>query len=272
MGITTIATSGLTSPSLPTTQYLVAFTEIQGNKIGLLAPGSGTIVETTLPRAASGPAAIAAGPNGVLWFTETASKIGTNDSFGSMDVSSYQITEHSLSTGGNSAAGILVEADGSVWIAETSPSQGRIALWRTSGGGGECTVPSWQAQPYHLVVGPDGNLWFTEYDGGIARLNRPTGANPTCATVSFNEYATPTSKSNPIDIIVGPKCKSTDGMAGLWFTESGRGKLGCSDVTGNITEYALGNGVSPFGLVLGADGNIWFTEPSAARVSRWRIP
>jgi streptogramin lyase len=271
MGITTIATPGVSPPTPTTMGFLVAFTESQGNKIGLLAPDTGVIVETTLPRASSGPMGISAGPDGVVWFTERLSALGSNDRIGSMDVSSLVVTEYNLSTGGDVAGGILAEADGSVWIAETSPTQGRIGLWRTSMVG-ECTIPSWEAQPYHLVAGPDGNIWFTEYGGGIARLTRPTGARPSCAVFSFTEYATPTSSSSPVEIIVGPKCKTTDVMAGLWFTESARGKLACSNVDGDITEYTLGGSVSPFGLALGADGNLWFTEPTAARIGRWRIP
>jgi virginiamycin B lyase len=57
---------------IPAANGDVSFT---GNRIGRITT-SGAISEFTLPNAASGPGFIAAGPDGAMWFGETANRIG----------------------------------------------------------------------------------------------------------------------------------------------------------------------------------------------------
>jgi virginiamycin B lyase len=61
------------------------------------------------------------------------------------------------------------------------------------------------------VVGPDHNLWFTEfYSGQIGRIT-PTG--------SLHEFPLPDPNSGPGGIVVGPDHN-------LWFTEFYSSKIG----------------------------------------------
>lgn len=268
-GITIVKPVALVGQPVPV-GFQVVFTERSASKIGVLNSVDGNITETALPRATSYPEAITADSAGVVWFTETGTSTYSMDRLGSMDLATQTITEYELSNGGAMSSGIYAEADGTLWFAEMSATQGRIGM-RQGQRSVECTVPSWEAQPYRLTIGPDGNLWFTEYSGGIARLTKPTGTSPSCAGFSFTEFATPSSLSHPVEIITGPHCATKEDTAGLWFTET-RGNLACADINGNITEYPLGSGISPLGLALGADGALWFTEPSRGRIGRWQHP
>ena len=73
----------------------------------------------------------------------------------------------------------------------------------------EFVIPTPNSTPGGITTGPDGNIWFTEYDGNkIGRL--------TLAGV-FTEFAVPFAKAPAIT--AGP-----DGN--LWFTESYRGQVG----------------------------------------------
>ena len=101
--------------------------------------------------------------------------------------------------------------------------------------------------PFAITAGPDGALWFTEYQGN--KIGRIT------TTGQVTEYAIPTSNSVPIGIAKGP-----DGD--LWFTEFIADKIGrvIPDGTGTITEFPLGYGSRPRDITAGPDGALWFTE------------
>src|SRR5205085_2120927 len=86
----------------------------------------------------------------------------------------------------------------------------------------EYSVPTPQGGPYSIVVGPDRNLWFTEYDS--SRIGRITTDG------AITEYPLPTPNSAPDRIIVGP-----DGA--LWFAEAIGNKIGRITIDGTITEY-----------------------------------
>ena len=69
-----------------------------------------------------------------------------------------------------------------------------------------------QAGPDHIVLGPDGNLWFTELQGNRLGRVTPSGA--------ITEYSAGiSSDANLIDIVVG-----ADGR--LWFTEFHTARIG----------------------------------------------
>jgi streptogramin lyase len=100
--------------------------------------------------------------------------------------------------------------------------------------------------PYGITAGPDGNLWFTEWNGNKIGKITPAG--------TITEYTIPTGGSYPVAITAGP-----DGN--LWFTEQLGNNIGKITTSGTITEYAIPTGGSyPHGITAGPDGNLWFTE------------
>ena len=108
-----------------------------------------------------------------------------------------------------------------------------------------------------IAVGPDGALWFTE----------PTGNNVGRITTSgtINEYPIPTANSAPRFIASGP-----DGA--LWFTENAGNEIGRITISGAITEYSVPTasaGIS--GIAPGPDGAMWFTESIANKIGRITI-
>jgi streptogramin lyase len=62
-----------------------------------------------------------------------------------------------------------------------------------------------------ITTGPDGNLWFVEYDGNALGRITPQGA--------ITNFPLPASHSGPDSITKGP-----DGA--LWFTESDGNTIG----------------------------------------------
>ena len=116
----------------------------------------------------------------------------------------------------------------------------------------EFSLSSPTAQPYGIVSGPDGALWFTEWGANqIGRLETDG---------TLTEYALPTSGAEPMGIVVGAD-------ANLWFTEHGAGRVGRITPSGVVTEFAVG-GTTPWSLVAGVDGNVWFTYFDQAAVGR----
>jgi streptogramin lyase len=110
--------------------------------------------------------------------------------------------------------------------------------------------------PSGITVGPDGNLWFGEYEG-----NRIGVINPTTHAVS--EFPIPTPGSGPNEIAAGPE-------GNLWFTEFDGNNIGeINPSTHMISEFAIPTANSgAYGITAGPDGNLWFTEELGNNVGR----
>jgi virginiamycin B lyase len=123
----------------------------------------------------------------------------------------------------------------------------------------EFAVPTANSSPDFITAGPDGNLWFTEFNTNkIGRI--------TTAGVVTGEFATPTAGSDPVFITAGP-----DGN--LWFTEESGNNIGRISPTPShkLAEFAVPTANSfPFGITAGPDGNIWFTEEFANQIGQLR--
>jgi virginiamycin B lyase len=192
------------------------------------------------------PRDITTGPDGQLWFSETGSlgSISLRGHIGGMGMPN-QIS---------SPIGIATGADGRVWFTEDNNTIGRMtlpartldpidALLATKIQ--EFPLPSPDRQPYQIVRGPDGNLWFTEQAGDAIGRITPAG--------KIREFKTPTRKSAPAGITAGP-----DGN--LWFTEQHAGRIGRITPAGVITEFPLPAGArNPIRITTGHDGNLYFT-------------
>jgi streptogramin lyase len=114
------------------------------------------------------------------------------------------------------------------------------------------------SQPNRIALGPDGNLWFTEFsDPG--RIGRITTAG------AIDEFAIPSQNSGPLGIVTG-----CDGN--LWFTESANpGRIGRITPAGAATEFTSGltPNSMPVGIAADPDGNVWFTQfANPGRVSK----
>jgi streptogramin lyase len=118
----------------------------------------------------------------------------------------------------------------------------------------EFPLPTVGSQPWGITASPDGNFWFTEYEGNKIGQITPDGV--------ITEYTIPTAGSYPWDITTGP-----DGNR--WFTENNGNKIGRITPGGVITEFPTPTANSqPVGITAGPDGNLWFIENSVSKIGR----
>lgn len=106
------------------------------------------------------------------------------------------------------------------------------------------------ATTLQIAEGPDGNLWFVESNGKIAKITT-SGA--------VTEYALPVG-SEVQGIVAGP-----DGN--VWFTNSSYNKIDKVTTSGVITEYGI-PGTSPQGIAAGPDGNLWYTDKGNGKIGK----
>jgi streptogramin lyase len=199
-----------------------------------------------LPTANSEPQGITAGPDGNLWFTESAS-----NKIGMINPTTMAITEFTIPTANAQPYDIAAGPDGNLWFTEYAGNKiGRInptthAFTESS------ALPTANSQPDGIAAGPDGNLWFTEYGN-----NKVSKINP--VTMAVTEYTVPTATSLPDKIAMGP-----DGN--LWFTEHliTASKVGTiNPTTGGIADFPIGvDNAQPVGIASGPDGNVWVADP-----------
>jgi streptogramin lyase len=230
------------------------------------------------------PLFIAAAPDGNLWFTELADRIGKITTAG-------VVTEYGSGiSAGAYPLGIAVGPDGNLWFTEYHGD--RIGKITPDGVVTEYSSGiTAGASPAFIIAGPDGNLWFTEYHGN--RIGRITtdgvvteystgisaGALPEYITAGpdgnlwFTEWiANRIGKITPDGVVTeyatGITADATLGVitagpdGNLWFTEGFAGLIGRITTAGVITEYGDGSSpaASPVGIAAGIDGNLWFTE------------
>jgi uncharacterized protein (TIGR03437 family) len=205
-------------------------------------PAQSLIQEYAMPTANSQPLCIAAGPDGNLWFTESAAnKIGKITPAGA-------VTEYSLAPN-TVPSGITAGPDGNLWFTEMQANKiGRIT---TAGAITEFALaPS--SVPRQITEGPDNNLWFTE--DAANKIGRITTSG------AITEYVLPTSMAGLGSIVTGP-----DGA--LWFTERNLNRIGNITTSGSVQEYPVNGMAGPVEIAMGFDGNLWVTAPDAI----WKI-
>ena len=152
--------------------------------------------------------------------------------------------------------GMVLGSDGNLYFAEMRSSKiGKIAATSVQAGGVGKTQTEYPvkaaSEPYYITFGPSGNLWFTEFSGAIGTM--------TTSGTGLVEY--PIGKNaTPIQIMY-----ASDGN--LYFTDTGDDAIGQITPAGAITEYKVPtNQSAPFGITLGPDKNVWFTESSGGNV------
>ena len=260
-----------------------------------------SITEFTIPTANSDPTAIAAGPDGNIWFTEP-----DQNQVARINPTTHVITEFPEPAGTGGLDSLVAAPDGFLYAigrSSGSPDSGTpvsplVQINPATGAMKEFQLENATDGPGNIAVGPDGNLWFTESDG-IGMLNLKTFATSVystdgirpytiakgpdgalwftgstfeigridATTHSISEYSDPTSGAYPGSITAGP-----DGN--MWFTESeyGTGQVGLINPTTHVfTEVPIIiPGVSdsnPEGITVGLGGNMWFTEDGSDQVT-----
>jgi streptogramin lyase len=234
------------------------FTDPGANAIGRITP-DGHVQEFAVPTADSGVLEIARAADGTLWFTEqNAIRIGSVDTSG-------KITDYPGSTHDQRPTAITVARDGTIWYTgrNTTPEFANALLPFSPHGTTQFVwmLPVPNLGWLSITMGPDGNLWFTEFNSSrIGRLIPTTDFNK--RLTAFKEYDLSTPNSGPLSITTGP-----DGN--LWFVERGTNRIGRITPAGEVKEYPVPTPNAGLNsITAGPDGNLWFTEFDANKIGR----
>jgi streptogramin lyase len=166
------------------------------------------------PIAGANPGSIAGGPDGALWFTMEA---------------------------GDGAIGRMTTA---------GVHTNTFPLPPCSGSPCSSSIPPVD----QIVLGPDGNLWFT-----MTRSNA-IGQMNTAGALAV--HSIDTLDTEPEGLTVGP-----DGR--LWFTQAKFNGIGAIAMSGADEDWVLPTSSSgPSDIAAGPDGALWFTESLTNKVGR----
>ena len=225
------------------------FTDPAAGKVGVYNPTTGAVAEYPLAKSSSQPEAIVLGPDGLLWFAE-------NGGVGKIDPTTRAITEVPLDPSAKPGT-FLVGPDGNLWF--NDPGDSTIGtIDRTTGAVAEYPLPILDAippmtksdeQPSPLINGPDGDLWFQEYEPTYQQY-RLAKINPTSHVVT--EYITGAVNG----LVAGPDGK-------VWFTQTPSTLGEIDPSTGAVTSYTLAESSQepqPGGIVVTSDGTLWVND------------
>lgn len=227
-------------------------TALSTNNIGSIAADGTNATEYTPPTPKNEPYNIIGGPDGNVWYTDSA--LFSIDAFNvslspSATFSEYSVTPPITGTTANQydLLGITGGPDGKLWFTEGASPSASFYVGSVTPGGTiiQYPVPNPHSNPQAITTGPDGNLWFTEQggSGSPAQIAKMTTAGV------ITEYPTTTPGSGPQDIAVGP-----DGN--LWFTENLANKIGVISTSGNIlNEFPIPPGVAINGASIASGGS-----------------
>jgi streptogramin lyase len=229
------------------------------------------------------PQGITTGPDGNLWFAETAAnKIGRMIPAGALTQFPLPaIPKASQPLPGSPPSGpvaITVGPDGALWFVGVPGKVGRIT---TAGVVTEYPVPEIPPPPgspagtpataatlTSVTAGPDGALWFMGVPGEIGRITTSGVVTefpvPALAPPGPDASVPPATVNG---IVAGP-----DGA--LWFAGVS-GEIGRITTSGAVTEFAVpdapppdgspegtpGTAVTPTSITVGPDGALWITGP-----------
>ncbi|MDX6409571.1 MAG: virginiamycin lyase [Gaiellaceae bacterium] len=251
-GTTWLTTDSCAGTVARVTAGTISVADLLRNKQVLIRRGKSYLskapIEYAIPTGNSEPTSVVAGPDGNLWFTEAAGKIGRSTPRGS--IIEFPVLAPDQGEEGSSTPEVIVAGpDKNLWFTDAGAS----TVDRITTAGAITAFPV-SGAPHGLTVGPDGNLWFTEENSMLGRIT-PAGA--------VSEIELPLEFPSDADRITA----GADGN--LWFVESSANKIGRVTLGGALTEFVIPTpDSSPAGITRGPDGNVWFTELSGGKVGK----
>ncbi len=211
------------------------------------------VTEYRVPSVRPGLNRITTGPDGNLWFTEGAGRIGRMTPNGSFK--EFR-TPSSLAGRDSNPYDITTGPDGKLWYTDF---YGRIGRVGTNGTIKEFQLGSPQNQLFFfgIITGPDGALWFTVNCCGPE--NGMIGRITTSGEVTYY----------PVKPGTGPAVGIISYQGQLWYTatslDKSKGFIQRMNTSGKVTgNFLIPTPYSdPSRLALGQDGNLYFTEQGA---------
>lgn len=261
----------------------VWFTNAATHAVGRLTTGG--IVTMFVDARINVTGSITAGPDGNVWIADTTPATSGFPGFPGTPGSAalVRVTPAGamafLSAGAGYVTEVTAGPDGELWYGNdgtnttSARNRGYVTHMSTTGLGAATTIATpgrptgWSLYPESftddvsgLTAGPDGNVWF------VSSMSNAVGRVTPGGTLTVFRG---TDVTAPNAIVAGP-------AGDVWFTnsgpgfaplESGYGSLGRSTAGTSISSQRAGT-LNPAGLALGADGNLWFTEPDTDTVGR----
>lgn len=252
---------------------------------------AGAVHGYPVPTSAAGLGRITTAPDGSMWFVEKdANKIGRITPSGAIT----ELTLPAQTTPGSLVEDLDVDASGLVWvvwdsgwqISRINPADLTAYTWRLAHPYGEevRVGPSavwvtlsfdvdgilrivgdsatWDANAPHcdgaLGRGRDGAMWCQSFDRLIkVSVDGAGGVG----------HPLPADATYPYSVATGPTGRIWFGRdnGGTWLTSPGNGNVGWIDSTDRARVIRTGERTAPRSLVLGRDGNVWFTSVGATK-------
>lgn len=149
---------------------------------------------------------------------------------------------------------VIIDAAGDAWF--TAPFDQSVNRLDPDTGTIETFPVPDGLSPRGIAIATDGQIWFTSRftPQGVGRLDPVTGVVTTFPVVN----------TGPQDIAASP-----DGT--LWFTQTTKGNIARIDNAGVITEAKTVKNSEPFGIVVDAGGDPWYTMLEANKVAEFQL-
>jgi virginiamycin B lyase len=200
------------------------------------------------------PAGIAAGPDGKIWLGDSAQGLvvrvdpatGNEEAISDIPINGGSFNIRNISPG--------PPGDLNVWVTDFGGQVAKVAPTPPAGESTTYNVPGDGA--WDIVVGPDGNLWYTVPEGNDSKVGWITSAGV------FGSQFDVTDAGDQLGITVGP-----DGA--LWFAQALANSIGRLTTGGDFTEVkGLTDGARPEYIAQGPNNMLWFTEKLGNRIGR----
>lgn len=220
------------------------FTVAHPPSIGKMTTGGSTTFYQL--GSSSTPFSITAGPDGNMWFADQGA-----DAVGKITTSG-QVTEYPVPSG-SPAKDIVTGADGLLWFDEAT-FDSRVGSATTGGTITEYTLPTQQVFIGDIAPAVDGGIWFTETSVGRHSPADGHKIGRVSTTGTITEFAIAAVKPWFLT-------SERDGKRLFIFDKTGLNSF--STVTD--TWRTIGpppNGADWQSILMGIDGNIFFSEPS----------
>jgi streptogramin lyase len=200
------------------------------------------------------PAGIAKGPDNVIWLGDSAQgkvvridpATGTEETISDIPINGGSFNIRNLSPGPT--------GDPNVWVTDFGGNMAKVSPTGLAGESTTFDIPGDGA--WDIVVGPDGNLWYTAPEGNNSKIGRITPAG------EFGTQYDVTDAGDQLGITVGP-----DGA--LWFAQAVANDIGRMTLNGQFSEVkGLTPAARPEYIAQGPDNTLWFTEKDGNRIGR----
>jgi streptogramin lyase len=241
----------------------VWFTMPVTNSIGMYNPTNATVTQWAVPTSAAGPWDLTIDSTGKVWFTEHYV-----DQIGYFDPSTQTFHEFVTPTANSQPYGITIDSSNNIWFTENPDTVAQIGEYTNQGVMQEYKIRNTATSgtgltPHMIIVGPDGNLWWSEgWVSAIATL-RLSAAHPGTNN-GVTEYPYTPSCSSCGSHASGI---SADKLGQIWLDDSLQNTFGSFPVGGgSFTFYGTG-GHPHDGLNVDSQNRIWYDEEFANKIA-----